>query len=670
MSRFFLFLLLLQASLPAQSPPEGGGERKELHPKNSAVKLRLLTKPFAKIYKDRSCKEDAVAQTPAAFTVLHVTQAPSGGNSQVYEVADSTGLVLGYLPEADAVPWKQALCLQFEHQGNRDPVLMFDRKEPLLALTGSSEDSRVTQAAELHVAIREMTEDKVLPEGFPVVSVEPKRMIDSSAATMIIPIVDFDEVEMGEEENRLLQIAIAANRGVPRGATTLQDKDYAKAASQAADAASADQAPVEILFCFDATGSMQNYLDICTTVAREVGNAFGSNPRVGQRVRFGVWAYQDQDPGREFHVHNFTPQMVPVAGLAGALQQVRASRVNAGDVPEDLLGGVSRAAMEGWSGDAQGTIRIMVLFGDAPGHDGPGNPRNSSQKMTSEVKALLDGQKVYVYAVHIQDPGATFTPFHSVAEGQMRTLAGSSGLTAARESYVAVRGDSAQEFQRAMNVIYQALDRLINQADSLLQDGGPAKDGSEGAEPTPEIVANDLFRAALVDWIGRNSKDAPVPNDLTVWISEKDLRNAQPAVRPSLLVSKVQLAQLTTTMELVLQAGVQGLTTGRDFFSSLQSVAAVAVRDPGKLNEATSLKEAGLIPEFIQGLPYKSRILNLTNDLWSSWPPTQQEKFLEEVQSRINLYKDIHNTTSRWVALDGQASTDDHVTTLPLEQLP
>ena len=115
-ARYPLLMLgfyLMAQPVASQTAESDLQERKELHPKGSSVKLRLLTKPFSKIYKDRACKEDAVASVPQAFSVMHVIQVPSSATSRVYEVADGTGLFLGYMLEADVVPWKQALCLQF-----------------------------------------------------------------------------------------------------------------------------------------------------------------------------------------------------------------------------------------------------------------------------------------------------------------------------------------------------------------------------------------------------------------------------------------------------------------------------------------------------------------------------------------------------------------------------
>lgn len=663
----FLLLVLGIFSVRGQSPLVA--ERKELHPRESAVKLRLLSKPFSRVYADRACKEDKVMQSPPAFAVFHVIQVPSSGSSRVYEVADSTGLSLGYMKEEDVIPWKQALCLQFEHVGNRNPVLMFGSKPPLKELVTGDEIRRKAKASDLYSAVEGLSEDKVLPNGFPVISMEPRRMMEGSAGNYLMPIVDHDMVEMGEDEARLLQVAIAANKATPRGATTLEDKEFAKAANQKTDAADANAAPVEIIYCFDLTSSMQPYVDICRAVASQVSQALGGNPAVRQRVRFGLWGYRDHgEEGREFTHKNFTPQLLPLEQLESALSQARASTDKTGDYEEDMLGGVQKAVKE-WAGPADRAIRILIVFGDAPGHDQPGDARNGSRYDVFQLKNEVTAAKVYLYAIHIKDP--RFTKYHSSAENQFRALTGGSGLTVG-EAYWGVRGDSSQDFQTAAQSLFTALNNLINNASQLIEEGEQRKnEGPIAPEKlTPDIIANDLFRAALVDWIGRNSKDTPTPNDITAWISEKDLMNGEPSVKATVLISKVQLDQLTGALKLVLEAGQRGRITGQDFFASLQSVAATAVRDPTKLKNATSLKEAGLIPEFISGLPYKSRIMNLSNDLWASWPPTQQQKFLEEVQNRVTLYEDIHNSPARWSDLDGKSADDDKVASIPLDQLP
>lgn len=640
--------------------------RSNLHPKDSAVKLRLLSKPFAKLYNHKQCTEDHEVKSLPAFSVFHVLAMPSQreGDLQYYEVADGTASSLGYMKESDVVQWKQALCLQFEHMGNREPVLMFNDKQSLKSLIDSDEDARVSRAREYYKMVEDLSADQTVPANFPVVSMEPRRMMSSSVGSYLMPIVDFESVEMGDYDCRLLKVAIAAGRATPRGSTTLKDKEYLKSATQETDAADASKAPIEIVYCFDLSGSMQKYVDICRQLAASVSMEMGKLPGFRERVRFGLWGFRDHgEEGQEFVVKNFTPQLQDIDSFVSTLSMAKASNSRAGDYEEDLLGGVSQAVDHSWT---ENSLRVLVICGDAPGHDQPHDSRNGSRKGIEQIRETADANNVYVYGIHILDP--KFERYHYAGQTHFRGLSRNKGT--GQESYVSVRGDSVEQFNMAARSLYAALNTYVNAPVEQVEKALETRPDMENYEPAPEVVANDMFRAAMVDWIGRNSRDSQTPNDLTAWISERDLLNSEPAVRPTVLVSRVQLTQLTEGLQFVLDAGLEGRQTGRDFFASLQSVAAAAVRDPHQLQKATSLKESGLIPEFISGLPYKSRMLSLTNDLWASWPPTQQEKFLEDVQKMIAHYKDIHNTPARWVDLDGQSSNDDEVTSIPLDLLP
>ncbi|MCP5367058.1 MAG: hypothetical protein H6906_06040 [Hyphomicrobiales bacterium] len=78
----------------------------------------------------------------------------------------------------------------------------------------------------------------------------------------------------------------------------------------------------------------------------------------------------------------------------------------------------------------------------------------------------------------------------------------------------------------------------------------------------------------------------------------------------------------------------------------------------------------GLIDEYIADLPYKSKVLNIDEDLWLSWSVGEQEAFVQEIDSKIKLYTTYHDDRDRWVALDGGRIPGDAVYPVPLDALP
>jgi serine/threonine-protein kinase PpkA len=62
--------------------------------------------------------------------------------------------------------------------------------------------------------------------------------------------------------------------------------------------------------------------------------------------------------------------------------------------------------------------------------------------------------------------------------------------------------------------------------------------------------------------------------------------------------------------------------------------------------------------------------MQITEDDWLSWSISQQREFLDEVEEKIVLYRELHDDTDRWVALDEGRVQGDAVTSIPLDVLP
>ncbi len=57
------------------------------------------------------------------------------------------------MKEEDVIEWKQNLVVEFTHPEGREPVLMFNDKDPLKALITSPKPDRIGQARALYSAI-------------------------------------------------------------------------------------------------------------------------------------------------------------------------------------------------------------------------------------------------------------------------------------------------------------------------------------------------------------------------------------------------------------------------------------------------------------------------------------------------------------------------------------
>jgi serine/threonine-protein kinase PpkA len=669
------FTLVFMSGLPALAQPWTGNSKliavDDEHP---SVPLRLITRPGAEIFKERN-KKDKAENQPLPFSVLYVSQNASG-NQPMYQVARDTGEQIGFIDKEQVIEWKQALCIKFRQpdEGGRKPVLMFKDAATITGLASREDNSRAAAARDFYSKVEGLGGDYVLPDDFPVLSIEPKRAIDVKTQFYLMPILAHEKVMFGEHEGRALQVSIAS-KNAARGATTLKNKDYQQAANEKSDQRDAKDAKVEVVYCIDLTQSMQPYVDISLEIVNKVSAALSADPASNSRFSFGLWGYRDHGKEAEgFTVQAFTPQPVPIEGLKFALSQAKASGPTGGDFPEDVLGGVAHAVQSGFTRrDPQNDpIHVLVLIGDAPGHDQPGDVRNGARMAPYQLREVANQNKTWVYAIHIMDPHKE--QYHTTAEAQFRALSTNPGA-AYSNTYAAVRlgqdsGMNQQAFSQAASQLFTSLKERFMDVSATSEPAAEKPAVVEEAAPDTKALVNDMFRAAIVEWIGR-TKAIQAPNDVTAWIPDRDLLNpAVPAVDTCVLLTRNELDQLTQALKTVIEAGMEGKTTGNDFFTCLQSVASTAIRLPTRLGGMKELKDFGLLPDFLLGLPYDSKVLRISNESWSSMPATKQEKFIHEMESLINFYKSLHNSPNLWISLTDNADPDHQVTPVPLEHLP
>ena len=184
-----------------------------------------------------------------------------------------------------------------------------------------------------------------------------------------------------------------------------------------------------------------------------------------------------------------------------------------------------------------------------------------------------------------------------------------------------------------------------------------------------ELVDN-MIRAALIQWIGAKT-DAKAPRDIVAWAIDKDLiEPAIPSMEVRLLINKRQLSDLKVVLSGVMNAGRQGMISGDDFFDALQTTLGAAARDANLIKNAKSLAKAGLLPEFLIGLPYKSRLMDMSNELWASWSLDEQDEFLNDLEAKIETYQNIHDRPDGWIALNKGDDPDEFVFPISMELLP
>ena len=95
-------------------------------------------------------------------------------------------------------------------------------------------------------------------------------------------------------------------------------------------------------------------------------------------------------------------------------------------------------------------------------------------------------------------------------------------------------------------------------------------------------------------------------------------------------------------------------------------------RDPGSLGSANSMKlgELGLLGEYLEDLPYKSRIQELDEQTWANMGPDEQNQTISDLESKLNYYQQCNDDAARWIKLNPAEDASMAVYPIPLEVLP
>jgi serine/threonine-protein kinase PpkA len=62
--------------------------------------------------------------------------------------------------------------------------------------------------------------------------------------------------------------------------------------------------------------------------------------------------------------------------------------------------------------------------------------------------------------------------------------------------------------------------------------------------------------------------------------------------------------------------------------------------------------------------------MNITESRWLNRSYAEQQEVLDAIEEKIELYRQIHDDTDRWISLQARGNMGEAVTTVPLDLLP
>jgi len=675
MRAYLLSILFLLASLPAMAElpsvicEEGSACREQ----TTGLPLMVLPRSFSHVYQDRDLKEIAVENIPA-FEPLYVLarELPEGAAGDLaergrYRVSRTEqGPPLGWMAASDLLEWRQALTAAYTHPGSgeeaRQRVLMFRRLEDLQALV--DDDERELKALELYERIDRGDIPKRL------LSKEPQAFVDIGRAFYLLPVVEFRLLDLDGDDLRLVRVASAlpGERAPADQPDRLDNPDYLRRAQQGQpDEDRVKALRVDLVFVIDMTLSMQPYLDrtkdAIAAIARRIAEG-----NLSERIRFGLVGFRDdvaKAPALEYTRRNFTPELLDTDGFVKVLsEEAKAATVSSPGYSEEVFAGIEEALASSWRDNS---LRFLVLVGDASGHP-PDHPQSTTKKDAKVLRMAAQDLNVHILAIQLLNPRfPTDQPIAEAQFGQLSMVRGGSD-----SALLQVRTDAVEDYQR---VVQSIAGRVADTVQQVRDQGASGLDLAGGGAPADDSIASQadramqkVIRSAMVEYLGQ---DARPPRDLLGWAADRDLTN--PSIRSlevRVLLTRDQLSDLTLALERILAAMQEATMSNLEFFDALQGLAAQSMKRPEDLARLNSVRQAGLVPSFIESLPYHSEVLSLNRESYASLTADQRADLNQRLIAKLSQYRKINETVDGWTQLNPEAGSARQVYPLQLDYLP
>ena len=636
-------LFALQGAVAADKPLLMEGKSAE-----SSLYQRVLTTPACVLKKSASDKKGTKVN---AFTRYYVYKKDG---SSLAVGPDTTGKISGYIDESCAIEWKQQTALMFTNPAGRNRSLIFNSKDALQDIV----DSKNPKEAVMPLM------DKAINSGKAdnVVAVEPENYIDYKKQFYLLPVIEAEE-SMFDDGNYTRELKVAS----------INDKSTAKKESADDSQSELKSFKAAMVFVVDSSISMQPYIDRTKQAIKTIYKRL-EKEHLQNSVQFGLVSFRSSTkavPGLEY-----TSKMFVNPGSANSVEEfseklktLDQAKVSSALFDEDAYSGIYTALNEvDWNSFGG---RYVVLITDAGAIEGS-NKLSSTLLDARELRLEASHKGAAIYALHLLTDSGKRHGNHDKAKAQYEDLTFNEILQ--KPLYYPVDAGDVNSFGTMMDTLADNLTEQVKNA-AMGKDSAGAAGSARKDEDSKNISTEDmdlLGHAMKLAFLG-SRQQTTAPDFFSGWLSDRDLIDHQkPTATPVVLLTKLQLSDLKEITTRILDSANAGILNPDDMFAQLRSVAVSLGRDPSALGDSKTLKlsEMGLLGEYLEGLPYKSRIQELDEDTWSSMGPDEQNQTIEDLESMLAYYQQCNDDNDRWVSLAEDADASENVYPVPLEALP
>jgi serine/threonine-protein kinase PpkA len=614
---------------------------------------RVLSTPDARLYE--SPEQSASSSEILPFSVLYVYQKKQ---DWIQVGHGNFGNTAGWVKQAQAIIWNQALTVSFKDPHDTQRVMLFDRKQDLQTLVEDYDK-------EAYQTLYESAVKGDVGADFPVIAIQPEAHVDIRQDFYLVPIKQHEDVYLGNEQARLLEIASVPLQNEPSRSNKI----------------TASQNPRNyrsgIHFVIDSTASMGPYIDRTREAVAKVYSTI-EKQGLNNQVSFGLTAYRDnidQVPELEYLVRPYVSlkQGTDVKQFFNHVNELSPSDVSSRDFREDAYAGIKSAIEDTDWNEFDG--RYVVLITDAgprESHDSLGSTRLSAQAL----RQLAYDKGVSIWVLHLRAQSSAAN--HEKTESLYKELSYYPGIG---DFYYGVRLAEVNEFGTVLEVLANQITQqvlattngvpLIPLPEATETNG----DGTQSQLSQLQTRVAKLGNALRMRYLQRKSGE-PLPTVFNAWMVDKDFESPERStVDVRVLLTRDQLSDLKNVMQQVLELAEEGVLSPKSFIEDLKSLAATVSLDPSAVAGSTSgsganLAEMGYMREYIEDLPYTGEVMNLTLESWEEWSAKVQIEFMHRLESKITYYQALHDHTDLWVTPGGGSVNGNSVFPVSLDLLP
>ncbi|MDM8569778.1 hypothetical protein QUF50_09775, partial [Thiotrichales bacterium HSG1] len=416
---------------------------------------------------------------------------------------------------------------------------------------------------------------------------------------------------------------------------------------------------LDIKFVMDMTDSMGPYI---IHTKKAIAKVAAATVNIDTKIRYGLIGYRDDIsvvPELKFITKNYTPNLVNASKFNKIISKVTSAVITNDDYPEEVFAGVKEAITSTWN---KNSLKLIVLIGDASSHK-LGHPQNTTGLEAQQLRKLADTHKINLIAIHLKP--SQFPNDHQLAKTQFTQLATNPGNSS--PAYIPIPTSDPQEFETVIERLTETLSVIISQIRQGNVDVvniAPKIHKTNIVNKTSKI-AQATAATALVDYLGNV---ATPPRDITAWVLDRDLLNPRiKSLQVRVLLTKRDLNDLIVALESVLEAMQQSQLTSIQLFDALQGVITQTLKgDKITLTTAKKLAESGLMPSWINSLPYKSKLLEMDNESFAALSAEKRASLEHEIEAKLQFYREINENTDLWSILDERSVNNDIDSVYPL----